>query len=1127
MSINIPTILVGLGGIGCQIVNKIYGEIPAESRKRVAIHAFDTDMNSIKKLKHLKEHTTQTSTNKSVGEYLHQNESLLSWFPQNPHLRKKTMTEGAGQIRAVSRLAFQAAMADGKINALWESIEDIFPVQSDDTTYGIRVIIVSSLVGGTGSGIFLQVAMNLREMLERKFGNAGVLIRGAFLLPDILVRSNTLDVREWESVQANGYASLKELNAITLSASGQLKNQQDVTIDLEYRPNQVDIDGRTTHAITDKQLPYDFCFLYDYENLKGEHLNSVSDYIEQVSRTIYLQLFSPLSVKHFSQEDNQILELIHSEGRGRYCGAGAASLSYPYKDILYYNALKWSVSGLDDSWLILDKIFEEEKRRYEHDLRKGINRERLDRGEKFINYFDQFVNDEKPHPFFNQIDIQIREELDKGKRGDYKSELFIQAIEEFIKKQIKDDAELQTIALECRVDEGKLKIKDQMKKEINRVEAAIQFYTDQINKKVYEYQTFITHQIIEQDFDAPGESDNKKYKLNTWFLQKPGPVHPVGVRYLLYKIHRKLTEQLKTLRKDNKDLKKHIDSYQYAYNLERNKDMVDAVKRVDLALRQGFVSKIFKNERKEVIQLYKDKSGRQLNNLKKYKESMLLELVYTSVDTAIQGMIKDWERFFLNLIEARGSLLAELDLRAVKYEETNDPTREYILATKELQEKIWEQIRGDISNDILPDSISKEIYLSHYKQYMERQNAKHQNLIFEELKVEELYRKHVLNYCLEELRTRKKDQLDLDAINALRKEAQFLGIDSDQHIAERVGILEHLSSPFIPFIQNRRELKFWGIHTDCIGRLNETQRFEMFRGKEVADSAFSKYEVICYRAHYGLSVENFSKFSSGEASENHQHPPGVYYESYRRRIDKLNRGESTVTPHLDKRWHLPAFMPDLNKSQAKLENKKADQAFLLGIIYGWLKQTNEESRKIYQYLGNQATRLVMKSGVPITDEIYSLHQAMPHNPVIYEEILERFIEHQEYDKKNEPEMRNHQFIKGCLNVMESIQKEKVKNILDIVFKYEEEGIGISTLPEYGEKLRLCILEEIVQYFEKVYGSHRVYKARIDAAAFIEELWLCSAMKQAADKDSAQYNNWNNLIENKIRSLKKPQEVRNG
>ncbi|MHC0035595.1 tubulin-like doman-containing protein [Pseudoneobacillus sp. C159] len=1122
---NVPTILIGLGGIGSQIVNKIYGDIPLESRKRVAIHVFDTDMNSIKKLKHLKDHATQTSTNKSVGEYLHQNESALAWFPQNPQLKKKTMTEGAGQIRAVSRLAFQAAMADRKLNSLWESIENIFPVQRDEFTSGIRVIIVSSLVGGTGSGIFLQVAMNLREMLERKFGHSSVLIRGAFLLPDILVRSNTLDIREWESVQANGYASLKELNAITLAASGQLKNNQDVTIELEYRPHQIDLAGRTTHAITDKQLPYDFCFLYDYENLKGEHLNSVSDYIDQVSRTIYLQLFSPLSTQHFSQEDNQILELINSEGRGRYCGAGAASLSYPYEDIVYYNALKWSVSGLDDSWLILDKIYEEERRKYELDLRKGINREKLDRGERFTFNFDQLLNDEQPNPFFKQINLQIRQELDKGKRGELKSELFVKAVEEKVIQVLKSDPELESFSYNhCQVDDGKLAIKDQIKKEINRVEGALKFYWDQINKKVYEYQTFITHQVIDPDYEKES-SGIQDYRLNTWFLQKPEPVHPIAVRYLLYKVHRSLNEQLKFYRDENHRLKIQIEKYDKAYHIGDSDMTIDAGKRVEHALNQSFFGKwIRKNDLRDFIKEYKQKSGRQLATLNRYKETMLLQNVFTAINTAIQGMIKDWERFFENLVETRNSLEAELTQRAVMYEETNDPTKEYILATKELQDKVWEQIRGDISNDLLPVSICKEIYLSHYRQFIDRQNATYQHGLYDEIKVEEFYRKYVLNYCVEELKIRKNDQLDLDVIQAIRKEARFLNIQPEKYLEERLSVLENLSSPYIPLIQHHRELKFWGIHTDGLKKLSETMKQELFKSKEVADPAFSKYEVICYRAHYGLLVENFSKFSDGETSENHQRSPGVYYEAYRKRIDKLNRGEATVTPHLDKRWHVPAFMPDLNKSQAKLENKKADQAFLIGIIYEWLQLVSDEGRKNYHYYGVQGDRLVMKSGMAISEEIYSLHQAMPHNPVIYEEILDRFIDQREKDRKNEPDIMKHRFINGC-QVVQKISKDKMNNILDVVFLYEEEDLGNADLLEDGDKVRLCLLDEIGQYFETIFGPHRTIKAREEAANFIYGLWMGSAMRMSSNPDSVQYKKWENLIKNRVEILKEAQKVR--
>ncbi len=54
-----------------------------------------------------------------------------------------------------------------------------------------------------------------------------------------------------------------------------------VTIELEYRPDQVDEDGRTNHTIKQHHLPYNYCFLYDYENLHGHHLHNLSDYMEQ------------------------------------------------------------------------------------------------------------------------------------------------------------------------------------------------------------------------------------------------------------------------------------------------------------------------------------------------------------------------------------------------------------------------------------------------------------------------------------------------------------------------------------------------------------------------------------------------------------------------------------------------------------------------------------------------------------------------------------------------------------------------------------------------------------------------------------------------------------------------------
>ncbi|MGR5874258.1 tubulin-like doman-containing protein [Bacillus pacificus] len=85
----------------------------------------------------------------------------------------------------------------------------------------MRVIIVTSLAGGTGSGMFLQIALYLREMLRKKtaasqhfntrcISNAGCVSEDA--------RTVSCE-RVWKQLQANGYASLKELHAITLGST--------------------------------------------------------------------------------------------------------------------------------------------------------------------------------------------------------------------------------------------------------------------------------------------------------------------------------------------------------------------------------------------------------------------------------------------------------------------------------------------------------------------------------------------------------------------------------------------------------------------------------------------------------------------------------------------------------------------------------------------------------------------------------------------------------------------------------------------------------------------------------------------------------------------------------------------
>ena len=98
----------------------------------------------------------------------------------------------------------------------------------------IRIMIVSSLVGGTGAGIFLQAALYLKDYFETL--GKRVMIRGTFLLPDIFIKTGIISNQQSKNILANGYACLKELNAI-IGATSSINNKSLSTIELEYRPN--------------------------------------------------------------------------------------------------------------------------------------------------------------------------------------------------------------------------------------------------------------------------------------------------------------------------------------------------------------------------------------------------------------------------------------------------------------------------------------------------------------------------------------------------------------------------------------------------------------------------------------------------------------------------------------------------------------------------------------------------------------------------------------------------------------------------------------------------------------------------------------------------------------------------
>ena len=332
----VPTILVGLGGIGTKIVEKVYLKLSKNERNKMIVHIFDTNIYDINKTILPDEAKTLLSNNMNITSHLQDsNKQVYNWFPYEIDLLKTINTKtGSGQIRCISRLVYNNAIKEGKLLKFEDQISKFINSKTELNNYTyVNVMIVSSLAGGTGAGIFLQIALYLRYFLEVTLKNS-VNIRGAFLLPDVFIHTREIQEHQWDIARANAYACIKELDFITKKFNRQANDTYDSssTIELEYIFDQ--LNNQIQKNIN--QLPYDFCYLYDYLSTKGEQIGHFSNYLDQMINIIYLQLFSPMCSNISLMEENYITQIIKGGDGNRYCSAGIATLTYPYDEIVKY-----------------------------------------------------------------------------------------------------------------------------------------------------------------------------------------------------------------------------------------------------------------------------------------------------------------------------------------------------------------------------------------------------------------------------------------------------------------------------------------------------------------------------------------------------------------------------------------------------------------------------------------------------------------------------------------------------------------------------------------------------------------------------------------------------------------------
>ena len=222
--INGDLLVVGLGGIGGKVVTALKGMLKDEINSEDNIHylLIDSDIPEMEEtiksskdglgLNALEVMSIYRPNLEDILEKGYNNQpvqnTLAKWMrPDFPKLH--IGTEGAQGNRQIGRLMFSNAYEDMRI-LLFEKLEDLY---SDSVSKKLDVIVVSSVCGGTGSGILGDVTYNIRAYAKsRKWDNFRV--GGCLLMPDVLFAN--LEIYQNDELRtlllANGYATLKEVS---------------------------------------------------------------------------------------------------------------------------------------------------------------------------------------------------------------------------------------------------------------------------------------------------------------------------------------------------------------------------------------------------------------------------------------------------------------------------------------------------------------------------------------------------------------------------------------------------------------------------------------------------------------------------------------------------------------------------------------------------------------------------------------------------------------------------------------------------------------------------------------------------------------------------------------------------
>ena len=1008
-----PTLFVGLGGTGCKIVKKVAELCAPEEKENINFLCLDTNVNDLNDVANgkTKIYWIQTSNTQTVGSYLdYDEEARKKWFPKNAVMYDKTVSEGAGQVRAISRLALNATIKTGKIRPLYDAIDDLFRKTGKDMKQAMRVVIASTASGGTGSGIILPMSMFIRDYVKEKYPNTALIVRSLILLPETL--DSVIDSQtERDSQARNAYATVKELNAFMMKGSGFI----DLDDDLRQFSN---LHVNVSVAGSDKQkslslLPMDFCFLMDGQDAEDSTMISIGQYVDQAAQALYEQNIGPMQKKAFSVEDNIIKEMTKpgNYGRNRFGGIGAGVIRYPYEkiaDYVSYDMAIDSIGGEGDAtkWTKYDNAV----RAYKAEQKKrGVPMSTWDPDGKV--YCDTMHNAKDP---FSR-DLNNTYELDGL---DSRIKRFKKSFEDQVYRVVLNDKRFNSLYNSAKQWETNPSFGESENKITDAIDS-LGAYRGVVEARGKDGSP-IVEGIVSRWVEALYTNEQKTviindaYSIESLLKNAQGEVfHPCAARYVLYRLLEDFDKEVRsTAHLRAEDTIEMFKNKEYEFKFTKEK-IIGIESLGELEKEPNLFDKL-KGYKKLNEEANQDIPG-YFMALEDYCKKTAVHAAYAKAYTYVKAFSEQFEQFFNTFVyKVKDLSRRKIDLvDELQYKKGDSCVN--ICATEELlaelssfslqkAQKETTMLNSDINGGIF-DAVKNNAIFK-----MELDNAG--GYIEEDRRVN-IFDDILLGYFRSSVRE-KCDDIDRDIIGAIELEQrlkvrirmrhengdgdqvfeQVSIADAKRHIMEVVAMGARIAAPSVQRATNEepREIKVCAYNKSLLDNRKFRVKDLMPNGEAV--DTVSKYEIHFYNALYNLTPNKLKKFAAPFETETGKKNAGTYhraYTEYSRLIGPDSTKNAAISTHIDKAWDSIKSMPELDFDYQQQVIKKIHKAFIYGLIHKAIQLRSlsavANGKKVYLYRDsdNRDVELLVPNGT-LCDEFYEVLDALYVNSKVVEDI---------------------------------------------------------------------------------------------------------------------------------------------